>query len=246
MKILLSIIICLFVDTETSFTITPKDCKSAAQILFQNDTITSAGTLLITTKPDSFGNNKIINTVKVDSGRIIITVDPLEANDAHIMLIQKSQIKVDSFSSTTHAIIPDTLGIWNAPLALQLSLGGYSIVLHKEGFKEVVKEYKFKNNWDSISIEMFSLAYLKHKREQWRSVKWISGGVAFVAGVASYYFHNRISTYKEEYEGATSPSVIQDKRDRMNSSRSYYRISSDISFTAIGSFSISWFIENLY
>jgi hypothetical protein len=178
---------------------------------------------------------------------VIIIVNPKEASDASITVIQKSKIIIQQNGSSEYQIIPDTVGMWNAPLSKYLTLGNYDFIIKKEGFKSILEEIKVaKKQKDSISIKMYSFEYLQHKREQWRTVKWISAAAAVGAGVASYYFHNRINTYKNEYDNATSPFVIQDKRDSMNRSRAYYRISSGIAFIAIGGFAVSWLIERTY
>jgi len=178
---------------------------------------------------------------------VVVTVDPQQASNASITVIRKSKLIIVQNGSTEYQITPDTMGMWNAPLSTYLALGNYDFIIKKEGFKSILKKIRIaKKQKDSIAIEMYSFEYLKHKREQWRTVKWISAGVSVLASIASYYFHNRINTYKEEYDNAVSHSVIQDKRDSINRSRAYYRISSGLGFTALGGFGISWLIENSY
>ncbi|MGA7160222.1 MAG: hypothetical protein WBZ48_04415 [Bacteroidota bacterium] len=246
MKILLSTIIYLLVNIEISFTMTPNDPKNVAQNVSQYDTIASEAIILGKASADSNDRNRSIDSAKLDSGEVVITVSPAEANDASIMLIRKNKIEVNSHSISTYPFEPDTIGQWNAPLSLRLSLGIYDIILRKDGFKAAITERTFTQNRDSIPIEMFSLTYLQHKHDQWRTANWICAGVAAVAGIASYYFHNRIDAYKNEYDTAVSLSVIQDKRDSLSRNRAYYRISSGIAFTSIGCFAVTWLIENSY
>ena len=197
--------------------------------------------------PDSVNRKQDTTTLNEELRKVVVTVDPSQANDACITLIRKSKLIYEPNGSTEYQITPDTVGMWTAPLSLSLALGAYDLVIRKEGFKGFVKKARIaKDQNDSIAIEMYSFEYLQHKREQWRTVKWISAGVAVAAVVVSYYVHNRIDTYKNEYDNAVSPSDIQDKRNSINSSRSYYRISSGVAFTGIGGFGISWFIENLF
>jgi hypothetical protein len=226
----------------------PKDQNSVTQNTIQIDTAVALDSLSIKIKSQNIKNNQILNnSAKMDSGGIIITVNPVEANDATIMLIQKSRtIVYPSGGRTSRPIDFDTLGIWKAPLSIQMSFGDYNIISHKEGFKDLARSFRFIKNNDSISIEMISFAYLQHKREQFRSYKWISAGFSIVAGIASYYFYNRVKTYEDEYNEAVSSEVIQDKKAQMDRYRKYYKISSGSTFAALGGFAVFWSFELSY
>jgi hypothetical protein len=241
MKIYL-LLICLL--AETSFAMKFKNQNTIRQNAIQVDSTKTLDSLSLSTKRN---NNNIIqspNYIIMDSGRINIIVKPAEANNASIILIQNSRTKVHSFGGLeSQPIDLDTVGIWKAPLSIQMSFGDYNMVLHKEGFEDLVKKYRFIKNNDSISLEMISFEYLQHKREQYRSYKWISAGIFIVAGITSYYFYNRVKTYQNEYNEAVTSDVIHDKRDQIDRNRRYYKISSGITLAALGGFVVFWSIE---
>jgi hypothetical protein len=181
-------------------------------------------------------------------GKIYISVFPPEASDADLTVIQNKILYYKpGMEMNSDLPIPDTIGIWKAPLSILLYEGDYDVISRKDGFRTEIQRLSLRRNLsDKMSIDMKSLPYLQSKRKQWNTVKWISAGIAIGAGIASYYIHTKIVTFKNEYNNAVSLSVIQDKRNKINQSQGYYQISSVVSFTALGGFGLSWFIEGAY
>jgi len=244
MKIYL-LFLCLLAETSSSMN--PTNQKAVTQNAIQADTTKAYDSLSISAKGMIKNSNQSSGIVSMDSGRINIIVRPAEASDASIMLIQKSRTKVYPFEVfDTRPIELDTLGIWKAPLSMQMSFGDYVLILHKEGFKDLADKVRFIKNDDSISIGMISLAYLRYKREQWRSYMWISAGISIVAGITSYYFYTRVKKYEDEYNEAISSDVAHDKHDQTDRNRRYYKISSGSTFAALGCFAVSWSFELSY
>ena len=182
----------------------------------------------------------------LEIGEVTVTVNPQEARDATVTFIQKSKWKFNQILSLHIRLFLILSAMWKAPLSTYLFLGNYDIILNKEGFKDVLKKIVINKSQNNISIDMLSLAYLQAKRDQWRTYKWISAAVAVGAGVASYYFKDRIDTYADEYKKAISPAVALDKRRNVVMNQSFYKISSAITFISIGCFTVSWIIESTY
>jgi hypothetical protein len=210
------------------------------------DTNTISDSIQAKIKPNVEDAKHPSNSFKIDTGKVSIIVNPNEANDAMITIIQKSKMEIEPNIVSIYSITPDTLGIYQAPFSRCLSLGNYDIIVSKTGFKDELKKILFNKNQNNVLIEMVSLEYLQVKREQWSKYKWICAAVAVGAGVSSYYFHQKIETYKDEYNSTTSTAIAQEKRDLIARYQGYYRLSSAISFTFIGGFGISWLIQSSY
>jgi hypothetical protein len=201
-------------------------------------------TLLIIPLPGRAIVGKDTSATGKNIKKVFVEVNTAEASNAAITIVQKSKVDVEPDYFTVEEISPDTLGSWSAPLMIKLPLGDYDIVADKEGFRKVLLNIKVDERKEyDIPIKMFSLIYLKQKREEWKTIKWISAAVAAGAGLAAYYFNSRINTYQNDYNNASSASVILDKRDRINKTRPLYKASSGIGFGALGCFAVSWLIE---
>jgi hypothetical protein len=128
-----------------------------------------------------------------------------------------------------------------------LARGNYDIVARNQGFRAVLRKLEIGEKLkDSLAIEMYSLEYLRHRREQWNTAKWVSAGATVVAGIATYYFSNRINVYTDRYNSAIALDVINDSRDKIHANQSYFHTSSAITLTTAGGFLISWLVESLY
>jgi hypothetical protein len=184
--------------------------------------------------------------IKIDSGLVLITVSPQEASDATIRLVQKTKMEITPHVINSTPIPFDTIGSWNAPLSMQISLGNYTMLLHKGGFRDVLLEHRFNKVRDSMSIEMYSFQFLEHRRAQWSTVKWISAAIAVGSGLASYYFNDRINHYSSVYNNATVSSDIEAARENIHDHQRNYKVSTTISFTSLGAALISWFVQSLY
>ncbi len=179
--------------------------------------------------------------------KVRIVVVPEKASNALITIVKTTKILEGRNTEEIETITPDTLGIWPAPLDINLSSGNYNLVANKEGFKEELETIEIKQNKvDEIKIKILSNAYLESMRTRWNKIKWINAAVALGAGLAAYYFHNKTINYQEQYNNAISPNDIQDKRNNLIRMRSYFSISSGIAITALGGFGISWLIQQSY
>ncbi|MGA3287357.1 MAG: hypothetical protein ABSD46_08020 [Bacteroidota bacterium] len=188
------------------------------------------------------GQTLLQNMSKVD-----ITVQPEEARDAEILILQKIDIEKKIGNDITIMTSNDTLDRQAAPLSTYLSFGDYNFVAKKKGFKDAVKTVLLRDASEYyISIDMIALSYLQNKREEWGIYKWICAAVAVGAGAATYYFHEKIQTYKNDYDNSTSAAMAQEKRDNITKYQGYYKLSSAITFTFIGGFGISWRIQSSY
>jgi len=178
---------------------------------------------------------------------IRVMVTPGGVSDASITIIRKGTINIQASYTAVTGITPDTLGIWTPPLSMCLSLGIYDVVAIREGYKKAVKEIEInqKQKYD-IFLDMKSLEYLRNKREQWATYKWISAVIFAGSGASSFYFKNRITKYADEYHSAMSTDVIQESRNRVHTNQSNYRIFSTVAFSALGTFAFSWLIESIY
>lgn len=214
----------------------------------ESDTVKHTHSNLKIAETDT-GNVKIkaINDGKELNRKVLIKTSPEEASVASVTIIKTSRIHYGEFFKTTDKIEPDTLGTWITPNNISLLSGDYEFVADKKGFREELVNIQVgKAEEYNINIEMTSLAEVQHIRNQWNTAKWISAAVAIGAGLASYYFNNKINSYYNEYNSATSSDVIQDKRNSIDRMRKYYRISSGLTFAALGGFGISWIIEISY
>jgi hypothetical protein len=200
--------------------------------------------VVVTAKNDSVGINQTGNMTSVDSTRVIITVEPVEANDADVTLIMEEKAKVYRNAMRLTQVGPDTLGKWNAPLSLMIARGFYDIVLHKEGFRDIIETmHQFTRKRDSLSITMVSFASIEQRRELFGNIKWISAGIAVAASAVSLYFYEKLKTREQEYNNATSPDVIQEKRNSIEANRRNYRISTGVVGAGIAGFGVSWVVE---
>ena len=73
--------------------------------------------------------------------KVDINVIPSEASDASILIIKKTKIEIGENYKSRFDIIPDTIGIWKAPLSINLFTGGYDIIANKKGFKRSNRKY---------------------------------------------------------------------------------------------------------
>lgn len=179
--------------------------------------------------------------------KVSIYVTPDSAADASITIVRKSEIESDSNSVSTLPITPDTIGTLRAPLSMALFQGDYDFVATRPGFRQAEKTFRLDYySGDSLSINMFSLAYLRRMRKRWGTYKWISAGVATGAGLASWYFYGRIGAYKNEYGSATTPSEAISKRNAVKTSQTLYTVTSAIAFSAVASFLTTWLIQTFY
>jgi hypothetical protein len=114
-----------------------------------------------------------ISSDSVDRKHIVkttIKVNPVEATDATITLIQKSIVEsLPGIYSNSYLTIPDTIGTWKAPLQLFLAEGDYTVIAKKEGYKETIKSVAIRKNANNdISIDIFSFAYIQNKKDTWK------------------------------------------------------------------------------
>jgi hypothetical protein len=182
------------------------------------------------------------------SGEINITVNPHEAGDAVLMIIQKDIVYGQSGADITSDLPnPDTIGTWYAPLKFLLYEGNYNIIAKEDGFRDEMQRVVVRSNAPkNISINMYSFSYLQQKNAQWNTVKWICAAAAVGSGIASYFIHAKRETLLNEYNNAMSQSVINDKRNSISQYRRYYTISTAMTFTFIGGFGVSWLIQDSY
>jgi len=193
-------------------------------------------TFLKPAKSDSAGSTAII-----DSCLAIVTVDSLDDGGVSVMLVMRKRAKVFPGSISLTTINPDTLGTWKPPLVHLVPTGFYDILLHKEGFKDIIKRgHALTNRRDSLS---FSFTSLQHQREVFGTLKWISAGVALVAAGASLYLHQRTTTYEQQYNDAVDPAEISELRDKIDQSRSLYKVTSAMIIPAIAVSVIFWVVE---
>ncbi len=210
------------------------------------DSVRKANSAITITSHDS-ANTQQDTVEKEYIRKVNIKVNREEPKDASIFIIRTSKITFAPNMERIEPIQPDTLGKFDSPVSINLYSGDYDIVATKTGFRNELERIRvgesFKNN---IQINMFSLDYLNYKRKQWNTTKWISAAVAVGAGIASYYFDQRINTLRNEYVNAYTTGVIQDKRDAISKNQQYYKICSTIGFAAFAGFGISWMIEISY
>ncbi len=148
---------------------------------------------------------------------------------------------------TILAIPPDTIGTVRAPLSVVLFQGDYNFIAKKPGFRQLETSARLAYEpSDSICMNMLSLAYLQRMRDRWGKYKWISAGVATGAGIAALYFYERIGSNMNEYNTATAASVISSRKNAVARDQNFYRITSAVAFTAVGSFLVTWAIQGLY
>ncbi len=177
--------------------------------------------------------------------RIRITVDPKEAGKAFLTILKLSEIiDIPNFKSTYWYLKPDTIGFRTSPLSIFLHTGNYELIVSAKGFKDEIEQIEVNNeNSGHFNIELLSLQYLRNKRRQWSTVKWINGAVALAAGAASYYFYYKLSNSEDKYNNAVSSEVINNERAEINRARKNYKTSTGIALTALGGFAVSWLIE---
>jgi hypothetical protein len=125
--------------------------------------------------------------------------------------------------------------------------GDYDFIATRSGFRQAEESVRLDyNSADTLSINMFSLSYLRRMREQWGTYKWISAGVAAGAGLATLFFYDKIRRNMSAYNTAATPSAIASSKSAVKSSQSLYTISSAVALTAVGSFLVTWLIRGLY
>ncbi|HVN48643.1 MAG TPA: hypothetical protein VMU30_07460 [Bacteroidota bacterium] len=181
--------------------------------------------------------------IDVDSTEAVITVEPEDAFGAYITLIKKVKTEVHLHTVTEIAMSPDTVGTWTVPLSIQLSTGIYDLILRKKGFKDVIKQHEFSKEWDSLSIYMISYEHIQHNRNVANNVKWVFGGIAAIAGIASLYFYDRVSVHQNRYNAAIDVNEIQNERNDIERYRKAFRTSTGILFPAASGFTIAWIVE---
>jgi hypothetical protein len=227
----------------------PKEIRSdSISNQAQGNMIAKIDSSTINTGADNASVTRIDTCLGQKAEEVSIKVDPKEAGDATIVVVRKSVFYLIKDGSACYNLeVPDTLGMWKAPLNIPLFGGDYDLIAKKEGFREAIKEISLSRNREkNFSIDLVSIPFLQEKRFQWSTIKWISGAVAAASSALSYYFNSRINAYTTEYSNAVLPDVIQDKRNKIDRSQRYFSVSTTIAFTAWGGFGLSWIIEKLY
>ncbi len=176
-----------------------------------------------------------------------ISVLPVEAADAAVAVEKRSTIEILPNAITTYWILPELLGTWEAPVTLFLPAGNYRIVATKPGYKPVWRMVALVDSLQRpLSLSMLSRADLERVREQWSTCKWVSAAVATAAGIATLYFHERISSYRNEYDNALLPALAEVNRNHVTTYQSLFHVSSTIACAAVAGFLVAWFLEAVY
>lgn len=179
--------------------------------------------------------------------KISISITPDSAAGASITIIKRSKIESAPDIISIFSVPPDTLGTWKAPLSMVLFQGDYDFIATRPGFRRTMTRFRLDYySTDSLSMKMYSLAYLSRMRKQWGRYKWISAGVAVGAGIATWFFYSRIGSSMNRYNSAATVSAIQADQNSVRTSQSLYTISSVVAFTAVGSYLVTWIIQGLY
>lgn len=186
-------------------------------------------------------NDSAKNIGAVDSSWVTITVDSSGGGGVDIMLILKKKATVLPNATFLTAVNPDTLGTWSAPLLRLVPSGFYDLLLHKAGFKDIMRRgYPLTGKQDSLSIPFASL---QHQRELFGTLKWVSAGIAVAAAGASFYLYHRIRTLEREYNDAVSPDVTRDKHSSIDVNRHNYNIATVVAGAATAGFIFFWAVE---
>jgi hypothetical protein len=196
--------------------------------------------------PDSSASAHLVVSPKPDTGEVSFTISPPEAAELSLMLIQRTRITPgEGGGYSAVPITPDTLALHNAPRSLLIPMGDYDLTSIGDGYKPYQGTFALYKPHTEIKIEMTSLAFLKARRAQWGTLKWISGGAALVGGGLSFLFRTRLHDSVNMYNQATSPASAFDARNSVNSNQIWYKVASSFTFLSLGSFLASWICEDI-
>ena len=184
------------------------------------------------------------SAIKSDSSEIIITIAPQGAINANVTLIKRSEVMPSQGPGYASRVIePDTIVIQKAPVLKLLSPGQYDIIVNKEKYKSYKGSFVLLKDKTELGINLIPYSYIDVKKSEWSKYKWISAGIATVAGIAAIYFKNKLHSYISDYNNAVTYDATIDSHNKIVNYQTFYKISSGVSLSAIAACVISWFTE---
>ena len=184
------------------------------------------------------------SVIRADSSETLITISPEGAINANVTLIKRSEvIPSQGPGYAERVIVPDTMVIQKAPVLKLLSLGQYDIIVNKEKYKSYKGSFVLLKADTKIGISLIPYSYIDMKKSEWSKFKWISAGIAVIAGITAVCFKNRLHSYISDYKNAVTYDATIESHNKIVNYQTLYKISSGLSFSAIVGFVISWFAE---
>ena len=161
-------------------------------------------------------------------GGITVYVEPFEARDADIFVGSEP--------------------VGKAPKPLSLIIGNYSITARKTNFLDKAESVSIRENEQQKLT--FTLVTYEGSRQSsidsWARNKWISAGIAVLAGAAYVYSQKQADTNYESYRLSANPADATKFRDETNKFNSYVKISIGVGIAGVVGAITSWIWQSTY
>jgi hypothetical protein len=170
-------------------------------------------------------NREIILEPAPRQGGVSVIVSPNAAADASIYVNDQLQGR--------------------APLAFRLLIGDYTLKAEKPGYLDLTQALSVKEG-ETQSIRLTMMTYEGSRqavRDRWGTYKWVSGGVAVLAGGAGVYFKLAANDAYKQYKAATitSDAVSLREKTQRNDNLSRIAIGAAIGFAVTTA--VTWIVQ---
>jgi hypothetical protein len=171
---------------------------------------------------------KITLTPEPKMGIVTVTTAPYEARDAEIFVDEKPN--------------------GNAPRSLELIIGTYTLTARKTGYLDVSQSIAIiENQKQRLDLQMMTYAGSQaEKANLWARYKWISWGVAALAGGATLYFHSAAESNYSNYSSAKTSADAQTYWDKTTLNNSLKNVSIGVAGATLVTGLISLIVQSGY
>ena len=158
-------------------------------------------------------------------GRLSIIVEPNAAGDAGIYVNDHLQ--------------------GTAPLAFRLLMGDYTLTAKKAGYLDLSQALAVaEGDMQSLRLKMITYEGSRQAtKDQWGTVKWISGGACLLAGGSALYFKSVADEYYSKYQSATLSTDAASYRDKTNSNDKLRKIALGAAVGLGATAIITWIVQ---
>ena len=158
-------------------------------------------------------------------GSVSVVVEPFEARSADIYVNKELKGK--------------------APTSIPLVIGTHSILARSANFLDMTQTVSVKEG-EQQKVTFTLTTYegsRQASRDAWARSKWISAGVAVLAGAASYYLAGESDNYYDTYSNAKSTTAAQTARDNTDKYASFSGIALGTAAAGGVSALVCWIVQ---